>query len=53
MAQDVNVISWNALTPHTLASGGDDGCLRVWDLRTLAAPVADFSYHRCSALQQV
>ena len=44
---DVNVIAWNGLTPHTLASGGDDGRLRVWDLRTFVQPVADFSHHRC------
>jgi len=35
-----------ALTPHTLASGGDDGRLRVWDLRAFQAPVADFKHHR-------
>ena len=49
----MNVISWSALTPHTLASGGDDGRLRVWDLRALQAPVADFGYHRCSSAQRV
>ena len=44
---DVNVASWNALAPHTLASGGDDGRLRVWDLRAFSSPVADFRHHRC------
>ena len=34
---DVNVLGWNALAGHMLASGGDDGGLRVWDLRTLAS----------------
>jgi ribosome assembly protein RRB1 len=32
---DVNVISWNALVPHLIASGADDGSFRVWDLRSL------------------
>lgn len=44
---DVNVASWNAVAPHTLASGGDDGRLRVWDLRAFSTPVADFKHHRC------
>jgi hypothetical protein len=52
---DVNVISWNVLATFMLASGGDDGALRVWDLRTFGADraaneksfVANFTYHRC------
>jgi len=49
---DVNVISWNRLTMYMLASGGDDGHLKVWDLRTLskdagtADPVANFAHHK-------
>lgn len=30
---DVNVLSWNALNSTLLASGADDGCFKVWDLR--------------------
>ena len=48
---DVNVISWNRLAAFMLASGGDDGALRVWDLRNFAAGehVASFAYHRSGA----
>ncbi len=59
---DVNVISWNGGVSYMLASGADDGGLRIWDLRTFAsapaaggaegagasgpAHVAQFNFHR-------
>ena len=43
---DVNVIDWNANEPF-IASGGDDGYLKIWDLRQFAKgqPVATFKHH--------
>ncbi|XP_017783516.1 PREDICTED: glutamate-rich WD repeat-containing protein 1 [Nicrophorus vespilloides] len=44
---DVNVINWNRNEPFIL-SGGDDGCLKIWDLRQLQqnSPVAIFKHHK-------
>lgn len=44
---DVNVIDWNAKEPF-LVSGGDDGAVKVWDLRMLerGTPVAVFRHHK-------
>ncbi|KAM3613675.1 uncharacterized protein V6R79_003407 [Siganus canaliculatus] len=45
-SSDVNVISWNRSEPFVL-SGGDDGILKVWDLRQFKTgrPVANFKQH--------
>ncbi|GJJ09782.1 hypothetical protein Clacol_004006 [Clathrus columnatus] len=48
---DVNVISWNKLSTYLLLSGGDEGGLKVWDLRNFKesqskpSPVAAFTWH--------
>jgi ribosome assembly protein RRB1 len=43
---NVNVINWNRNEPFLL-SGGDDGQLKIWDLRLFAEnkPVGILKYH--------
>eukprot|EP01062_Namystynia_karyoxenos_P043836 TRINITY_DN320_c8_g1_i1.p1 TRINITY_DN320_c8_g1~~TRINITY_DN320_c8_g1_i1.p1 ORF type:complete len:552 (+),score=159.34 TRINITY_DN320_c8_g1_i1:86-1657(+) len=49
---DINVTDWNAHRPasHLVATGADDGALRIWDLRTVrrdgAQPVQSYLFHR-------
>eukprot|EP00878_Enallax_costatus_P033373 GHUV01036797.1.p1 GENE.GHUV01036797.1~~GHUV01036797.1.p1 ORF type:complete len:463 (+),score=125.34 GHUV01036797.1:104-1492(+) len=45
---DVNVISWNRLVSYMLASGADDGGMRVWDLRNFKEGgfISQFNFHR-------
>uniref|UniRef100_A0A0C9Q612 Grwd1_1 protein n=1 Tax=Fopius arisanus TaxID=64838 RepID=A0A0C9Q612_9HYME len=46
---DVNVISWNKKEPRFLVSGGDDGAVKIWDLRQFGgnsnAAIATFKQH--------
>ncbi|KAK3585998.1 hypothetical protein CHS0354_033115 [Potamilus streckersoni] len=44
--RDINVIHWNRNEPFIL-SGGDDGVLKVWDLRQFqhGKPAASFKHH--------
>ncbi|XP_054903480.1 glutamate-rich WD repeat-containing protein 1 [Poeciliopsis prolifica] len=52
-SSDINVISWNRSEPFLL-SGGDDGLLKVWDLRQFKTgrPVASFKQH-CGPITSV
>lgn len=52
-SSDINVISWNKSEPFLL-SGGDDGLLKVWDLRQFKTgrPVANFKQH-CGPITSV
>ena len=47
---DVNVISWNRLTNYLMLSGGEEGAIKVWDLRQFQdaapSPVASFNWHK-------
>jgi ribosome assembly protein RRB1 len=40
---DVNVLAWNPLVDGLIATGADDGCFKVFDIRNVkAGPMADF-----------
>lgn len=53
---DINVIDWNKTTDYLLLSGGEEGGLNVWDLRSVRStnkstkgdpkPVAEFQWHK-------
>ena len=47
---DVNVMSWNRLANCMVATGADDGSLRIWDLRNFSEVnpqfIANFTFHR-------
>lgn len=40
---DVNVMDWNK---NFLVSGGDDGFVKVWDMKMPKANIAQFDYHK-------
>ena len=47
-SSDVNVMSWHKTKEYYLLSGGDDGIVKVWDLRKVnksPEPIASFKYH--------
>lgn len=40
--RDINVISWNRTEPF-IVSGGDDGILKIWDLRHFKVSQSSFA----------
>eukprot|EP00756_Hemistasia_phaeocysticola_P032663 Hpha_TRINITY_DN16421_c2_g5::TRINITY_DN16421_c2_g5_i1::g.158994::m.158994/K14848/RRB1, GRWD1; ribosome assembly protein RRB1 len=52
--QDINVLDWNPHrdATHLVATGGDDGCIGIWDLRKIQrgmgtnARVQSYNFHR-------
>ena len=42
------MITWRPLVSHMIASGGDEGLLKVWDLRKFeqGKHLANFAHHR-------
>ena len=34
-SSDVNCVSWNENDSHLLVTGGEEGAIKVWDLRML------------------
>lgn len=42
---DVNVLSWNSLKSTLLASGADDGCFKIWDLRYPKTCMTELLWH--------
>ena len=47
---DINVISWNSKRGKLIASGADDGSLKIWNLEMLGddniKPFFHFSWHK-------
>lgn len=41
----MNVISWNSLKSNLLASGSDDGCFKIWDLRYAKNCMTELMWH--------
>jgi len=47
---DVNSVAMARQTAHVLATGGDEGIVKVWDVRNLNAPTCELQGHEGSIL---
>jgi histone-binding protein RBBP4 len=43
--RDIHCVDWSALRPQQLATGAQDGGVRVWDRRNLGGPLYVFNHH--------
>ncbi|KAJ6231090.1 glutamate-rich wd repeat-containing protein [Anaeramoeba flamelloides] len=43
---DVNVISWNKISDNLIASGGDDGIFKIWDLAKIDQELKSFQLEK-------
>lgn len=52
---DVNVLSWNTSVQYLIATGGDEGAFKVWDLRALApsGEIASIDWHCANAITSI
>eukprot|EP00922_Rhytidocystis_sp_ex-Travisia-forbesii_P017816 GHVS01026554.1.p1 GENE.GHVS01026554.1~~GHVS01026554.1.p1 ORF type:complete len:518 (+),score=125.00 GHVS01026554.1:244-1797(+) len=44
--QDINVLSWNPIQGDLLLTGGDDGFVKVWDMRFAEIPLVKLHWHK-------
>lgn len=42
---DVNVISWCRMNHHLIASGADDGTIKIWDKRYPKNALSELFFH--------
>ncbi|KAJ1883695.1 Protein tssc1 [Kickxella alabastrina] len=43
----IRALDYNPNVPHIVATGGDDGIVRLWDARRMQGPVTEVSEHSC------
>lgn len=43
---DVNVLDWSYFDENILLTGGEEGSVRLWDLRNTQTPLKAFQYHK-------
>ncbi|KAI9466468.1 WD40-repeat-containing domain protein [Coemansia mojavensis] len=41
----VRALDYNPNLPYIIASGGDDGCVRLWDTRNFSSPLLEIANH--------